>query len=57
MKNILTIVSPCDLEDDLMNLINRLATSEYLSQKHSMMNLVPLVYKWFQQKNREIILK
>jgi hypothetical protein len=57
MKNILNTVKPNDIEDELMNLIGRLGVSDFLSQKLSLINIVPFVYKSFQAKNKEILLK
>ena len=41
----------------MMNLINRLATSEYSTQKQYMLLLIPIIIKNFQSKNKEIIFK
>ncbi len=53
----MTCVNPNELEEDLMNLINKLASSEYTAHKQSMLSLVPIVIKNFQIKNKETILK
>ena len=51
-KIILSQINPSDLETEIMDLINRLSSSEYIHQKQTAIPIIPLVLKGFNNNNR-----
>ena len=51
-KTILSQVNPADYEADLMDLINRLSSSEYINQRQSAINLIPVVFVHMSGNNK-----
>lgn len=51
-KIILSLVNPSDYENDLVDLITRLANSEYANQRQSAINLISPVYKFLNSTNK-----
>ncbi len=57
IKTILSYVNPSDHEKDLIDLINRLNSSEYSNQKIAAINLTPTVFKYFNSGNKLALIK
>jgi hypothetical protein len=57
MKIILSQVNPSDFEADLLDMINRLSASEYINQKQSAINLISIIYKNFNNVNKNVAIK
>lgn len=56
MKTILSNINITDFETELMELIGKLATSEYSNQKHSAIILIPVILKHMGTINKNILL-
>jgi hypothetical protein len=50
-------INPGELENELMDLLNRFAESDYASQKQSAINLIPVIYKYVSRENKKNIIE
>ncbi len=50
-------INPSELEQELMDLITRLAESEYSPQKQSAINLIPVIFKNVSKENKKTLLE
>lgn len=51
-KFLLSQINPGDLENELMELLSRLAESDYSPQKQSAINLIPLIFRHVSKENK-----
>ncbi len=56
-KIILSHVNPKDYETDIMDLILRLGNSEYMNQRQSAINLIPVVFTFMSNNNKANLIK
>ena len=56
-KIILSHVNPKDYEADIMDLILRLGNSEYMNQRQSAINLIPVVFTFMSNNNKANLIK
>lgn len=55
-KTILSQINPVEHETELIEMVNRLANSEYSNQKQSAIHLIPAIYKFLNTSNKQILL-
>lgn len=53
----LSQINPIDLEQELMDLVTRLAENDYSPQKQSAINLIPVLYKNVSKESKKILLE
>lgn len=53
----LSQINPIDLEQELMDLVTRLAENDYSPQKQSAINLIPVLYKYVSKESKKILLE
>jgi hypothetical protein len=56
-KAILSQINPTDIESELIDLIVKLSTSEYMNQRSSAINLIPSIYKFLNPISRLAVVK
>jgi hypothetical protein len=56
-KIIISQINPADNESELMDLMFRLSSSEYMNQRLSAINLIPAIYKYLNFNNKLTIVK
>jgi hypothetical protein len=54
-KILLSQINPGDLEKELMELLSRLAESDYSPQKQSAINMIPFIFKYVSKENKKIL--
>ncbi len=56
-KSILSQLNPADFESELMDLITKLGSNEYMNQKQSAINLIPSIYLFVGINNKTTLVK
>jgi len=56
-KLILLQINPTDLENDIIDLIQRLLSKEYVTHKIPAIYLFPVIYPYLSQSNKSIVVK
>ena len=56
-KSVLSQINPSEYEAELMDLLIRLSSSEYINQKQAAVNLIPAVFIFFGSNNKSNLIK